>query len=29
MNVQQIRDSIISATANVRRDMTQKYQIEF
>jgi hypothetical protein len=29
MNVQQIRDGIIAATADVRRKMTQKYQVEF
>jgi hypothetical protein len=29
MNVHQIRDGIIAATAEIRRKMTQKYQVEF
>lgn len=29
MNVQQIRDAIIAATTDIRRKMTQKYQVEF
>jgi hypothetical protein len=29
MNVQQIRDALIAATTDIRRKMTQKYQLEF
>ena len=28
-DVQQIRQEIVAATADIRRKMTQKYQIEF
>ena len=29
VNVQQIRDAMIAATADIRRKMTQKYEVEF